>query len=711
GDQRRKPSTSCDHNAGGAELRTSNFILGAIYNMAFMKYLQEKQLPFLSLMVAGIMCIGIFLFAFGMSSYPPEFHAVQIEALTSKGETEHVKSYNKRPDNSSNNLWHYSQQEAQKKRDSMLKDKGPAKIDSDVKKAVDEVIQKHNAKQVAEEGTQKQDRKQVTGERIQKQQNLSIAFGKQDDPELNWDICHGAPDFIPCLDNAKAIKELASRRHMEHRERHCPTEEDLQRCLPPLPNGYRSHVRWPQSRDMIWLNNVPHTKLVEYKKDQNWVKISGKFLVFPGGGTQFKGGAPSYIKFIEKIFPIIAWGKQTRIVLDVGCGVASFGGHLLDKDVLTMSFAPKDEHEAQIQFALERGIPAMLLVIGTQRLVFPSNVYDVIHCARCRVHWYGDGGKPLLEINRILRPGGYFLWSATPVYREDPQDRDVWKTMMDLTESMCWKLVLKTMDSTGIGIAIYQKPTSNTCYIKRKENDPPICEDNDSPDAAWYVPLQRCLHKVPTVNSVHGSVWPPKWPLRLEEEPFWVNSTVRSTDESDRDFHKDTAYWRHIVQNQYLHGNGIDWSVIRNVMDMKSGYGGFAAALVDKPVWIMNVVPTDGADTLPVIFDRGFVGVYHDWCESFNTYPRSYDLLHADHLLNKLTLRCNLVDIILEMDRILRPQGWVIVRDMLPTVEKLLPVMHSLHWHTNTKITEKNEKLVVAQKGRWRPEKAPQVLS
>lgn len=77
--------------------------------------------------------------------------------------------------------------------------------------------------------------------------------------------------------------------------------------------------------------------------------------------------------------------------MDVGCGVASFGGYLLDKDVITMSFAPKDEHEAQIQFALERGIPAILSVIGTQQLTFPDNVYDLIHCARCRVHWHGDG--------------------------------------------------------------------------------------------------------------------------------------------------------------------------------------------------------------------------------------------------------------------------------------------------------------------------------
>lgn len=89
--------------------------------------------------------------------------------------------------------------------------------------------------------------------------------------------------------------------------------------------------------------------------------------------------------------PDIAWGKRTRVILDVGCGVASFGGYLFDRDVLAMSLAPKDEHEAQVQFALERGIPAISAVMGTKRLPFPSRVFDVVHCARCRVPWHIEG--------------------------------------------------------------------------------------------------------------------------------------------------------------------------------------------------------------------------------------------------------------------------------------------------------------------------------
>ena len=53
----------------------------------------------------------------------------------------------------------------------------------------------------------------------------------------------------------------------------------------------------------------------------------------------------------------------------------------------------------------------------------------------------------------------------------------------------------------------------------------------------------------------------------------------------------------------------------------------------------MNVVPIDVPDTLSIILDRGLIGMYHDWCESFNTYPRTYDLLHASFLFKHLEQR------------------------------------------------------------------------
>lgn len=73
------------------------------------------------------------------------------------------------------------------------------------------------------------------------------------DVDIKWRLCKGPSvvDNIPCLDNWKVIKALKSRRHMEHRERHCP--DITPGCLLPLPDGYKVPVPWPKSRDMVRL--------------------------------------------------------------------------------------------------------------------------------------------------------------------------------------------------------------------------------------------------------------------------------------------------------------------------------------------------------------------------------------------------------------------------------------------------------------------------
>lgn len=44
-----------------------------------------------------------------------------------------------------------------------------------------------------------------------------------------------------------------------------------------------------------------------------------------------------------------------------------------------------------------------------------------------RILNFGVGGMLLLELNRVLRPGGYFVWSATPVYQKLKEDVEIWK--------------------------------------------------------------------------------------------------------------------------------------------------------------------------------------------------------------------------------------------------------------------------------------------
>lgn len=51
----------------------------------------------------------------------------------------------------------------------------------------------------------------------------------------------------------------------------------------------------------VWFSNVPHTRLVEDKGGQNWIKKDGEKFKFPGGGTQFIHGADSYLDQISEV--------------------------------------------------------------------------------------------------------------------------------------------------------------------------------------------------------------------------------------------------------------------------------------------------------------------------------------------------------------------------------------------------------------------------
>ncbi|XVE99610.1 hypothetical protein REPUB_Repub03eG0215100 [Reevesia pubescens] len=484
-------------------------------------------------------------------------------------------------------------------------------------------------------------------------------------------------EYIPCLDNVEAIKRLKWTDKGERFERHCPGKGKGLNCLVPAPKGYRPPIPWPRSRDEVWFSNVPHTRLVDDKGGQNWISKKGKDkFSFPGGGTQFIHGADQYLDQISKMVPDITFGHHIRVVLDVGCGVASFGAYLLSRNVITMSIAPKDVHENQIQFALERGVPAMVAAFATRRLLYPSQAFDLIHCSRCRINWTCDDGILLLEVNRMLRAGGYFAWAAQPVYKHEEALEEQWEEMLNITARLCWNLVKKE----GY-IAIWQKPFNNSCYLSREAGtNPPLCDPDDDPDNVWYVDLKACISRLPE-NGYGASVAP--WPARLQTPPDRLQSIQIDSYIARKELFKaESKYWNEIVAS-YV--RALHWKKfkLRNVLDMRAGFGGFAAALIDNQLdaWVLNVVPVSGPNTLPVIYDRGLIGVMHDWCEPFDTYPRTYDFLHAAGLFSIERKRCNMSTIMLEMDRILRPGGRVYIRDSVDVMDELQDIAKAMGWH------------------------------
>ncbi|CAL9189281.1 unnamed protein product [Musa hybrid cultivar] len=517
--------------------------------------------------------------------------------------------------------------------------------------------------------------------RSKKKKKLGPLF----DPKARytWKLCSGKTghNYIPCVDMEGGHR---------HHERSCPRTPIT--CLVSLPKEYKPPEAWPERESKIWFKNLAHPKLSEAIKTQSWLNLSGDYLFIPSEESEFKGGAQHYVSSIEEMVPDIEWGKNIRVVLDIGCTGAGFGAVLLKKDVVTLSLGLMSDQTDMAQLALERGIAAVVGNLRSRRLPFPSSVFDAIHCGECGIPWHSNGGRLLLEINRVLRPGGYFITSTKH------GDIDAEEGMTALMSSVCWNiLAYKADEVTETNIRIYQRPTSNDVYEIRATKEPPFCRENENQDAAWYTPVKACLHKVAAAIEQRGTDWPEEWPKRLETFPEWL------ADSEDK-LTKDHEHWKAIIDKSYLAGLGIDWSNIRNVMDMKAIYGGFAAALASQKVWVMNVVPVHAPNTLPIIFERGLLGIYHDWCEPFSTYPRSYDLLHADHLFSRLKNRCKQpIVIVVEMDRILRPGGWVIIRDKLEILNPLETILRSLHWDIRMTYGKDKEGLICAQKTTWRP--------
>ncbi|RWW48460.1 hypothetical protein BHE74_00045461, partial [Ensete ventricosum] len=143
-----------------------------------------------------------------------------------------------------------------------------------------------------------------------------------------------------------------------------------------------------------------------------------------------------------------------------------------------------------------------------------------------------------------------------------------------------------------------------------------------------YTPVKACLHKVAAAIEQRGTDWPEEWPKRLETFSEWL------ADSEDK-LTKDHEHWKAIIDKSYLAGLGINWSNIRNVMDMKAMYGGCKQPIV----------------------------------------------------------------IVVEMDRILRPGGWVIIRDKLEILNPLETILRSLHW--DIRMTYGKDKEVLANYNRY----------
>lgn len=78
----------------------------------------------------------------------------------------------------------------------------------------------------------------------------------------------------------------------------------------------------------------------------------------------------------------------------------------------------------------------------------------------------------------------------------------------------------------------------------------------------------------------------------------------------------------------------------------------------------------------------------------------------AQHEFFLLYRRCDLVDIMVEIDRMLRPEGTVVIRDSPEVIEKVDRVARAVRWtstiHEKEPESNSREKILVARKNLWK---------
>ncbi|BAT11715.1 Os10g0522000, partial [Oryza sativa Japonica Group] len=195
------------------------------------------------------------------------------------------------------------------------------------------------------------------------------------------------------------------------------------RCRTPAPPGgaagprttvsrYRAPFPWPASRGVVWAGNSARGAKAAADAAaaaNKWARVDGDMLRFTDAAAV---RAYAYV-----VLRLVA--APVRAAVDVGAmHGGSWAAELMSRGVVTVSVAAPwgaSDGAALVELALERGVPAVLAAAGgapSRRLPFPAGAFDMAHCGRCLVPWHLHGGRFLMEIDRVLRPGGYWVHSA-----------------------------------------------------------------------------------------------------------------------------------------------------------------------------------------------------------------------------------------------------------------------------------------------------------
>jgi SAM-dependent methyltransferase len=141
-------------------------------------------------------------------------------------------------------------------------------------------------------------------------------------------------------------------------------------------------------------------------------RVRGPYTAFRQVADAYERGRPGYPE------EAVRWlvGEGLRDVVDLGAGTGKLTRVLVALGHRVSAVEPLEEMRAELEVA----VPGARVLVGrAEAIPLPDASADVVTCAQS-FHWF-DHGKALLEIARVLRPGGRLaiVWNSR-------DDRDPW---------------------------------------------------------------------------------------------------------------------------------------------------------------------------------------------------------------------------------------------------------------------------------------------
>ncbi|KAL2651871.1 hypothetical protein R1flu_019999 [Riccia fluitans] len=341
--------------------------------------------------------------------------------------------------------------------------------------------------------------------------------------------------------------------------------------------------------------------------------------------------------------------RKRPTILSVGCqSFKEMSSAFGQEDASTLTILGVNTSGACIQSTLDNGLPALLLnLLDASRL--PTHSFDLVHSDECGEDWNMGG---LISSNLKIPPlQNMFSFDLHFTARRSSRDYCVWR---------------KNEEDKGVNGLVGLSSRNNN-------------------------PAESSFQAAHTMQYNH------------KVEDAGATSMLRTRGESSL-YDANIGLWRQRVA-LYIELLGKHaFGQVRNVLGMNAGLGSFAVATMEyHPVWVLNVVPKSNERKLDDLYARGLLGVQHDWSEAFPTPPRSYDLVHSSWTFShsERGRALVIVDVVLEVDRILRPGGLAIFRDTIEAASKLKLLSGYVRWqllHEYLGETEQTDYVLIFRK-------------